>query len=272
MPTADPTLRLTFTDLRLRVAEYLGIAYYGATGNEAAQLPQDPHDLDLVGRLVNDGYARFISDHEKGWKFLTVPFSITFQSNLSESDPARYLLPDDFYGIMLSPFTYEPSQSLISIVQVGESQIRELQAGSDTTGPPTSFALRAINTDATSTADRWEAIFWPTPSGTETVTALYKRYPQALDDEDDQSVAGFQHDRTVLAAALAEAELHRDDKIGPKDAAYANALKRSRAMDDRIILSKAGNYGDRSEDVYGPRKRYTMEYDNGQGVDEIVLP
>ena len=74
---SDPSLNLTFTKLAIRVAEYLGHAYYGANGDEAAQIPSDPHDLDVVTRLVNDGYARALNSNPNGWRVLTVPFKIT---------------------------------------------------------------------------------------------------------------------------------------------------------------------------------------------------
>lgn len=83
---AEPTLGLTFDDMRIRVAEHLGIAYYGAAGNEAAQLPTDAHDLDLVSRLVNDGYRRFLS--ERAWSFMRPLLTIVFRQQYDGSATA----------------------------------------------------------------------------------------------------------------------------------------------------------------------------------------
>jgi hypothetical protein len=73
---ADPTLGLTFQDLITRVAETIGLAYYGAAGNQVAQNPVDVHDLDVCKRLVNDGYRRFINSNPR-WSFLTPTFTLT---------------------------------------------------------------------------------------------------------------------------------------------------------------------------------------------------
>jgi hypothetical protein len=263
---SDSTLNLTFTKLRIRVAEFLGIAYYGATGTEAAQLPVDAHDLDLVGRLVNDGYARFLNDNEKGWRFLTVPLTITFGTGTVAADNSRYYLPDDSEGIIRGPFIYPSTGPFIRIDEVTETRIRELQSvGTATTGDPSVYAIRAINTTASATGQRWEAIFWPTPVGTQAVTAIYKRFPLALSGASDVSVAGPIHDRSVLAAALAAAELQREDKIGPREAAYQQALTASRKLDDRSAPSSLGDYGDKSEEGDGHVRRFDMTY-NGTTI------
>lgn len=69
---SEPTSILTFSDLIIKVAEKLGIAYYGASGTEAAQVPSDAHDLALTKRIVNDGIRMFINDapHPNGWRWL----------------------------------------------------------------------------------------------------------------------------------------------------------------------------------------------------------
>lgn len=65
-----PNTALTFNDLVLAVAERLGIAYYGAAGNEVAQVPTDTHDLDRCKRLVQDGVRMFIADAPVGgWRW-----------------------------------------------------------------------------------------------------------------------------------------------------------------------------------------------------------
>lgn len=72
-----PTLALTFQDLIIRVAEYLGMADY--SGGTIA-VPADAGDLERCKRIVNDGYRRFIGSNDK-WQFLTPLFSITFVSS-----------------------------------------------------------------------------------------------------------------------------------------------------------------------------------------------
>lgn len=337
---ADSTLRLTFLNMQVRVAEYLGLASYSGG---AAAVPTSAHDLDLVKRLVNDGYRRFISENPN-WNFLSVPLSLTFvagyegtatdgtsttlvdssiagvyaddfftgmtvrvvdatdgdagvvaisdfvgatgtftftalaftvaagdtyevaHTDAVEGQNYRYYLPDDFYGILLTPFTYPSSGPRRRIGPVQEHTIRELRAVGSTTGDPSMVAFRPINTTAASTGKRWEAIFWPTPSGTHTVTAQYRRFPNALSSDTDASVAGYQHDRTVLNAAMASAELERDDEIDNREKAYQSDLERSLRLDAKATPSRAQSYGDRSEDYTSGRPSSYFQVDSYNDV------
>lgn len=266
---ADPTLNLTFDKLRIRVSEFLGNAYYGANGDQAAQLPVDAGDLELVGRLVNDGYARFLDDNQ--WNFLRVPLTLTFLTGTVSADNSRYYLPDDFTGELLSKFTYPAAGPRISIENVDEERLRSLQAGSSVSGYPSIVAVRAINTVASTTSQRWEALFWPTPTTAVTVTARYRRYPAALSASGDTSVAGFAYDRTVLAAAIAAAELQRNDEQGPREAFYQTLLKQSIARDKKTAARSLGDYGDKSDDAtnFGrrPLNYYGVSTYNGVSIE-----
>jgi len=94
---AEPTLVMTFSDFQIRVAEFLGCAYYGAAGDEAAQVPTDAHNLDLVKRLANDGYRRFINANPT-WNFLTPTFTITTsagESGTADSGTSTTLVDSD---------------------------------------------------------------------------------------------------------------------------------------------------------------------------------
>lgn len=342
---SDPTLALTYDDYRIRVAEYLGVAYLGSAGDQAAQLPTDVHDLDLVSRLVNDGYRRFIGENER-WNFLNVPLSIHFVQQYSgtasgggttslvnssiagtyadnffsgfvlrvthvngnvdvytvsgytgssgtfaftagtavaasdtyelaastavEGQNFRYYLPDDFYGLLLDPFTYGVGGPRIQINPIDEGRIRELFTGANTSGTPSVVAFRAINTTVTTTSKRWEALFWPKPSGTDTIYATYKRFPNKLSTGTDRSIAGYQHDDTIMAAIIAEAERQRGDAIGPREQAYQAALKRSLKIDARSSPVRSRDYGDRSEDMGGgqrPLNYYGVSTYNGNTLN-----
>lgn len=321
----DPTLRLTFDLLRIRVAEMLGIAPVLA-GNVAA-LPTDVHDLDLVGRLVNDGYRRFVSENEK-WSFLNVPnyvrfvvqsiYTVTAQTGLTFTVGAiattfandhfngyeftitgddgedaiytvtdyvgssglftvavalpstftvnstlkiagpnnvggeayRYYMPGDFYGVMKSSFIYDENGPRVAIDEITEVELREYRAGSRSTGTATLYSFRPINTTNATTGRRWEAMFWPEPTGSYRVSGVYKRFPQALTASTDVSVAGFQHDQTILAAALAAAEIYRNDTIGVHESSYQQALARSMKLDARATPARNRPYGDMSDKGY----------------------
>lgn len=65
---AEPTSILTFKDLIIEVARKMGIAYYGADGDEEVQVPTDTHDLAEAKRHVNNAIRMFFSDApSKGW-------------------------------------------------------------------------------------------------------------------------------------------------------------------------------------------------------------
>lgn len=264
---ADPTLRLTFDDLRIRVSEYLGIADFGDDGQGDAALPVGTYDLAHVSRLVNNGYRRFLTENPRGWNFMTVLFSITFGTGNLNGDLAQYPAPDDYYGIMLAPFTYGPTGPFLTIDPVTESEVRQRQAANNSTGQPIIYAQRAVNVTASSTPPRWEFVFYPTPQGTETVTAAYKRFPQALVIGSDVPVSGFQHDQAVLEAALAAAELEVTDSIGIHETAYQRELKKALAIDVRSSPSRGRDYGDKSEDRwYGRRPLTYYGVDTYDGV------
>lgn len=179
-------------------------------------------------------------------------------------DNSRYYLPSDFYGDLIQPFTYPSNGPYKYIRATTEAVIRQYIAGQGvTTGDPLMAATRAINTLPTADGQRWEVIFWPRPSGTQTVAAMYKRFPNALSADTDTSVAGFQHDEAVLDAAMAAAELQRGDVAGPKEGKYQASLARSKKTDGRSKPSRIGDFGDRSQDAVGGIDRfYWRNYGN----------
>lgn len=147
---ATPTLGLTFNDLILRVAEYLGVSDYSGG---AAAIPSDAHDLDMCKRIVNDGYARFINS--RNWTFLNGEVVIT-------PDGINYAfnLPDDFQGEILTTFTYASTGPVAYMKETKEEHIRKLRAGREVTGFPSLFALRPKDSVAAATdAARWEVLF-----------------------------------------------------------------------------------------------------------------
>ena len=61
---------LTFADLQTHIASQLGVAYYGAAGDEVAQPPTDVHTLATVKSYVNGGLRMLLNDAPlEGWRF-----------------------------------------------------------------------------------------------------------------------------------------------------------------------------------------------------------
>jgi hypothetical protein len=230
-------LSFTFDDYRIRVAEYLGLARYGSDGEGDAGLPTNTHDLALVGRLVNDGYRRFLGENPR-WNFLRTSLEIEFGTDTVDSDDSRYTLPSDFAGVFYTDFTPVSPSVRPSIEEIFEADMVDLHNSKPNTGSPVFFAVYPSETDRL-----WEVRFWPTPPSGEKIRASYRRWPDPLENGDDQSVAGPRHDRTVLAAALAEAELQRADVAGEKEQAYQTALQRSLSADSLAFGRTRRDYG-----------------------------
>ena len=71
-------MALSFDQLRTRVAEFIGFDLKGTDGTGVSSLPTNAQDLDVVSRIVNDGYRRFLG--ERDWMFLRPIAELTFQT------------------------------------------------------------------------------------------------------------------------------------------------------------------------------------------------
>ena len=266
---AEPSLALTFGDMILRVAEFLGISAYASSGAGAAGIPTDAHDLDLCERIVNDGYRRFCTSHR--WQWMTPTFSITFDpdgtSDATIDDgtdqiprAARYYLPDGFTGHFMTWFTYGRNGPRVRVDQVTEVHIRTLYAASGTTtGDPWLAAILPLRLDR-SPAEfhrKWQVIFYPAPDSTETVTARARLFPNKLVSTNDRHIAGFQHDEAVLAACMAEADLQRRDGRHSKLDVFAETLAKSIAIDGDGTPTYAGYNADYSDGYPRAIRPYT---------------
>lgn len=69
---AEPTSKLTLSELVLEAAVKMGVAYYGVSGTEIAQVPTDAHDLAECKRHVNNAVRMFIADAPpgSGWRWI----------------------------------------------------------------------------------------------------------------------------------------------------------------------------------------------------------
>ncbi len=240
---AEPTFAMTFQDLIVDVAEFLGFSPYSG-GEGVASIPTDAHDLDLCKRLVNAGWRRFINSNPR-WEWQSPTFSITFDPD-GETDIVvdgsgwRYYMPDGFYGQILGNFTYSLNSGRPTLSPAPDDYVLAMRANSDSSGYPAYYALRPLGGDD---ARRWEVIFWPTPQTADTITARCLIYPNKLVELTDKPNAGFQFDEAIRAASLSEAEKTVEDASGEKTADWAEALTRAIAMDQRSAPTRLGDYG-----------------------------
>lgn len=196
---------------------------------------------------------------------------------LSQTSPAlfgqtwRYLMPNDFMGTFFGAFTYGQGQTRLLVNPIDELAIRTMYAASMFSGTVSNYAARPLNTNSADNGGRWELLLFPMPANVATITAKYKRFPQALVNLTDRSVCGFQHDRTLIAACFAEAELQRNDKQGEREAQYQQQLADSKKLDARSNSERGIQYGDRSEDTvqWGLRP---LSYYSPQNCNGIPIP
>ncbi len=86
VPYQEPTSALTFGKLLLEVAREMGVAYYGASGDEVAQIPVNIHDLEECKRHVNNGLLMFFADAPKtGWRFTRPVASMDLWSTVNKA-------------------------------------------------------------------------------------------------------------------------------------------------------------------------------------------
>ncbi len=61
---------LSYTELVAHLASQLGVAFYGAAGDEVAQAPEDVYTLAMVKNYVNGGFRMLLGDAPpEGWRF-----------------------------------------------------------------------------------------------------------------------------------------------------------------------------------------------------------
>lgn len=96
---AEPTSALGFYHLLLRIAEKIGMAYYGSAGQGKAIVPVDAFNLDKCKRIVNDGFRLFVSSSPAtGWHWQERIASITLAATVggtATSGAATYLADTD---------------------------------------------------------------------------------------------------------------------------------------------------------------------------------
>lgn len=86
MAVNEPTSALTFRDLIIEVAVNIGVADYGANQNQAADIPQDIHDLDICKRVVNNAIRMVLADAPRnGWMWQTPVADIDLWADVATS-------------------------------------------------------------------------------------------------------------------------------------------------------------------------------------------
>jgi len=169
-------------------------------------------------------------------------------------------LPDDF-GAMLDNPRYGTDDAAVSIIARSYAYVRDQYTASGaTTGMPNMYAVvpRAFTT---ATGQRHDLLVWPTPGSLYTVYYRHQINPAALSAATDYPVGGLMFGDVVLKAALAEAELRHNDRKGPMDAAFQEAMAGAIDADCRNQPTTPGQMEDYSDGWgYSYDRRLSVTY------------
>lgn len=116
---SEPTSALTFGDLILAVAEEMGVAYYGADGDELTQIPIDAHDLDKCKRIVNKGIRMFFNDAPpSGWRFArpVVEFDVWVARNVVSTTTSTAVTDSNVTRVTSTVAIFKPSMELKAMI------------------------------------------------------------------------------------------------------------------------------------------------------------
>lgn len=232
----EPTLSLTFAELKLDVAEFVG---YGRDPDAwtATQLAR-------IRRCIEIGLRNFYWPTPAAgqgvyrWSFLEPVATLATVDGTGDYD-----LPADF-GHIVGPLTYGESESSVCYVKVvSDIQVRELRQRSVGEGAPRYAAVQPVAGDG-STGQRSTLLLWPTPDSAYNLTYRYAILPDRLLDTRPYPLGGAAHAETIRQACLAAAERELNQEQGVHAASFAERLSASLAVDMQRAPDSLGVLGD----------------------------
>lgn len=206
----SPDASFTFQDLILRVAENVGLPYYPDQADNRAQIPVDPHNLDIVKRAINDGSDNVLRAYPH-WTWASMPFEFTLYpdgdgpQNLEE-DAGRYLLPWCVSGNPQDGWVYASDGISGVIVPTSRETVFAMRAADpDASGTPTMACVTAIQNPGKIKNQRqsFQVVFWPKPSQSMTVSATFRYMPRPMVELGERHPAGAIHQQTFVDAGTA---------------------------------------------------------------------
>lgn len=239
---AESTLTLGYPELQVEVADYLGFNTDTATW--------DATTTARVDRIIQSGVRQFyfppnvpgVPRHE--WSFLKAARGTL---TLTDGD-YDYDLPDD-YGGQEAGFTYASTDYVYhTVVIVPEGKLLALRQDTTAEDDPQYAAIRPKASTGGTTGHRFEAIFWPTPGTTRTLTYPYKVLANEISTGSPYPLGGMSHSETVKASCRAVAEREKNDERGVERTYFTERLLASIQQDQREHGPKYFGYnGDRSD-------------------------
>lgn len=219
------SLQISYDELRREIGRFL--AYDRDPDEWTATETTDVADILKSG--LRSFYWPQIGEKRYTWSFLRQSGTISTTAGTS-----NYLLASDFEGL-LSGFSYSEGSQQRRISRVPEEEILGLIGKNQQYGAPEYCALRAAQ-QAEGVASRWEALFYPTPDATYSLTYRYCLSPPELSSIKPYHLGGAAHSECVLEACLAAAEKTIRPEHGPgvHTARFQQVLQASVSIDGEM--------------------------------------
>lgn len=228
---AESSLSLGWTDFKKEVGFLLG---YGSTaGNWSSAQTTEIEDL------VNAGYRRVLypfhlpqaAGYE--WSFLHPTTTLSLSA-----DDFDYNLPDDF-GRIVGEFHYAADQHRAPIKVIPEAILLDMRSTSDYNDYPEWAAIR-FKSSTGSTGQRQEALFYPEPHTSITLSYSYDAYPTKMSSSAPYPLGGMEMSEVYKEACLAAAEVRNGDQYGLHNQLF-----------ERLLLNAIQRDKKRGAQVYG---------------------
>lgn len=249
-------MRLSYADMRLRVARYLG---YGESS-----VAWSDEQRNQIESVVIAGVRQFLTpttvlingrevQHE--WSFTRlVTGTVT-----TVAGTATYDLSETGTFELVGPLTFAADEGYPALVRINEGDMRNMRAAADAEGVPRYYAVRVDNFGGAISGPKQEIDLYPTPDAAYVLT--YQAQQQWTEPFEGDVItfpgASVFYDEAVLASCLAVAERELDDGgTGQHQQEYLRKLTDAVRRD--IAVNAPDTYGsmNRPYDTHGPGHRF----------------
>lgn len=233
-------------ELKSDIGEYLGYGF----GTDYGDTAWDTFQTLTINKALSTCLRKFYFQAQTqnmtsphGWSFLKPFVSVTLTSGENQ-----IALPDDFGGFEGKLYLTGDNGSETPIELVNPGVVEQKFAGDENaTGWPEYVALKPIKGTQALRSSRSVLSVFPAADDDYTFAFRYFILPDCLTATHPYAYGGVQHVETIKAGAIAAAELHKMDMVGPRDAYYQKCLAASIGYDRRMHPQYMGPNTDQSD-------------------------
>lgn len=227
---SESTASVTRGDLKRHV-----LRFWGASRTLGNITSENATDLaDIIAGAERQFYSP-PNGHQ--WSFLAGVLSISITNGT-----ATYDLPDDYAGMLDQELALSTTASWAIKVKPLKLVLEQTQTYGTSMPSGISKPLMVAEKPKTftaSTGQRWQAQFWPTPTGSAAVTGRYRVLPNVMSDDTYYPMGGQPHAQTLIEACLSLAEQMMNDEAGVHTQRFNELMAASVAMDLRLHQQEA---------------------------------